>query len=377
MRRLLVFLSLTTQAFGAFSYYRALSIDHAKCGSSDLSNFPVLVSISHATLKTIANGGHIQHTATQTGPAVTMPADLVFAADSAGSTRYSWEVESYDGANGLLLAWVKIPAVSHTADTTFYILYGDAAIVTPQNTSSLAPGTVWDANYRGVWHLPNGATLSVTDSTVNGNNGTVVGTAAAVAGKIDGAQSLNGATEDSVSASASLAITGDITIEAWVLTSLSGSARAVFTGYQNGGAYPGYALRVAANGLPGFYSGTVGWVDSLSTVNNGTFHHIAVSLSGASVSFYKDGAPDATKTSAAPNSYNGVRYIGGDGTYFFPGTLDEVRVSNTGRSANWILTEYNNQNAPGNIGADNFIKFGAETAASNTIAIRHRVIGGE
>lgn len=95
------------------------------------------------------------------------------------------------------------------------------------------------------------------------------------------------------------------------------------------------------------------------------------------MSFYKDGAPDVTKTSAAPNSYSGVRYVGGDGTYFFSGTIDELRVSSTARSANWILTEYNNQNAPGNIGADNFIKFGAETSTSNTITIRHRVIGGE
>jgi hypothetical protein len=30
----------------------------------------------------------------------------------------------------------------------------------------------------------------------------------------------------------------------------------------------------------------------------------------------------------------------------FTGTLDEVRVSKTARSADWVKTEYNNQNSP-------------------------------
>jgi len=379
MRTLLAFLFLAAQAFGAFSYSRTLTIDHTKCGASNSSNFPVLVSISHSTLKTVANGGHIQHTATQTAPAVTMPADLIFSADSSGNTRYPWEVESYDGTNGILIAWVKIPTVTYAADTSLYMLYGDGTITTAQNVGSLAPANVWDANYQGVWHLPNGGTPSAFDSTANGNSGTVAGTAAATAGKIDGAQMLDGATDDSIPSSASLNITGNITIEAWVMTGLSGGAtRAVFTGYQNGGAYPGYAMRVAGNGVFGFYSGNSGWADSSNEVNDNLFHHIAVSLSGTSVFLYRDGTLDAARTSAAPNAYSGVRYIGGDGMYFLPGTIDEVRVSNAARSADWILTEYNNQNAPGNVGADAFLKFGTESNLQPAGSrIRHRAMGGE
>src|SRR4029077_21258933 len=37
------------------------------------------------------------------------------------------------------------------------------------------------------------------------------------------------------------------------------------------------------------------------------------------------------------------------------GVIDEMRVSNIARSADWILTEYNRQNAPGT-----FITLGAE-----------------
>ena len=35
-----------------------------------------------------------------------------------------------------------------------------------------------------------------------------------------------------------------------------------------------------------------------------------------------------------------------DGTGYFNGAIDEVRLSNVARSAAWISTEYNNQYAP-------------------------------
>ena len=40
--------------------------------------------------------------------------------------------------------------------------------------------------------------------------------------------------------------------------------------------------------------------------------------------------------------------------YTFGGILDEIRVSGSERSADWIKAEYNNQNAPSNIGSPGF-----------------------
>jgi hypothetical protein len=36
----------------------------------------------------------------------------------------------------------------------------------------------------------------------------------------------------------------------------------------------------------------------------------------------------------------------GGGGYFYHGLIDELRISNTVRSAGWIATEYNNQSSP-------------------------------
>src|SRR5206468_9845528 len=78
---------------------RSLTIDHTKVPSTQ-SNFTVLVSVTDAALKTVANGGHV---ANANGY------DIGFYADFVGTIKLKWEVEKYDGTTGNLIAWVKIP----------------------------------------------------------------------------------------------------------------------------------------------------------------------------------------------------------------------------------------------------------------------------
>tara|TARA_B100000809_G_C14947883_1_gene462801 strand:- start:36 stop:836 length:801 start_codon:yes stop_codon:yes gene_type:complete len=44
--------------------------------------------------------------------------------------------------------------------------------------------------------------------------------------------------------------------------------------------------------------------------------------------------------------FGGAHGAGGGNPHYFDGIIDEIRISNTNRSANWISTEYNNQNSP-------------------------------
>ena len=83
---------------GAFT--RSLTIDHTQVPST-LSDFPVLVSFTNATFKTVANGGHVLGTNMFT-----------FSSDSGGSSLLKWEVERYNATTGELIAWVKIASVS-------------------------------------------------------------------------------------------------------------------------------------------------------------------------------------------------------------------------------------------------------------------------
>jgi len=88
-----------------------------------------------------------------------------------------------------VIALVQVPAVSPTSDTTLYVNYGNASAADQQSIT----GT-WDSNYKGVWHLPNGATLAGNDSTFNANNGAISGSTTATSGQVDGAASFAGTT---------------------------------------------------------------------------------------------------------------------------------------------------------------------------------------
>src|SRR5207248_10454911 len=74
------------------------------------------------------------------------------------------------------------------------------------------------------------------------------------------------------------------------------------------------------------------------------FHHVAITKSGSTVTFYVDGVAGAADAAYDPgftftsNAYIG--YFGSGGGSFF-GTLDEVQVFNTALSASDILGIYN------------------------------------
>jgi len=70
--------------------------------------------------------------------------------------------KTYASSTGQLIAWVKVPNLSNTSDKVLYLYYGNPSATAP--SSAFTQG-VWDSNYLGVWHLPNGMTLSVNDST--------------------------------------------------------------------------------------------------------------------------------------------------------------------------------------------------------------------
>ena len=87
--------------------------------------------------------------------------------------KLKWEVEKYNGTTGNLIAWVKIPSVSSSTDTVFYLMYGDSSI----NTDQSDPPNTWDSNFKGVWHMADSAAnTTIRESTVTGANGTTTPT---------------------------------------------------------------------------------------------------------------------------------------------------------------------------------------------------------
>jgi len=322
---------------GLWSARKPITINHSQvAGTSNLSNFPVLVSLADANLATAANGGSV---GTVNGN------DILFTA-SDGATKLNHEIESYNPSTGQLIAWVQVPTVSPTGDTVIFIYYGNPSAANQQNAAG-----VWDSNYAGVWHLANnGGTISVSDSTSNANNGTATSIAAAT-GKIDGAGSSNGGHLD-VGNAASLQITGALTVEAWVnANAVTGNYYRLLSKFATG-PYNGYELLLDANsGRPYLQLANNGNLNVAygSALTAGSWYHVVGSYDGTNLAVYVNGVSGAAASAAGTLGNTGSVLRLFDASWqsaALNGTLDEVRVSNSARSAGWIATEYNNQSSP-------------------------------
>jgi YD repeat-containing protein len=189
----------------SWTYRKPITISHSNVsGSSNLTNFPVLISLTSDT--------DLQAHAQANGN------DILFT-DSSGTAKLSHEIESY--SNGTLVAWVQIPTLSPSADTAIYVYYGNPAATNQQNSAA-----VWSSSYLAVQHFPSSTTLTAHDSTANGNNGTLVNNPVATSGKIGGAAAFTAANSQYIqNTTLSVPAGSDMTISFWAnITSAQATA---------------------------------------------------------------------------------------------------------------------------------------------------------
>ncbi|MDR3414017.1 MAG: DUF2341 domain-containing protein, partial [Formivibrio sp.] len=335
--------SLTPPQCGlsGYSYVRAIVIDHTHVPNTDQTNFPFLFNTTDPTLANVANGGHVTSLNGY---------DIVFSADPSGQTKLDYELEEYDPVAGQVIAWVRLPKLSHTTDTILYVFYGNTGITGSQQNAA----GVWDANYMGVWHVPNGTQLSLADSTSNGNNATNNG-ATATAGQIDGGMLTDGSTYATIGTPANLAnlAQGNATFSAWVNTS-SGGVGAIMAKDIDGSA--GWELDLGYNNTFGFYLGPNNFILTGSTpAGSSAWSYVTVTLDQSAAqngkaTIYINGVPSGTATGfngQAGDDSAETAYLANDYDWGpFNGSSDELRISNVVRSLDWIATEYSNQSSP-------------------------------
>lgn len=338
-------------------YIRPITIDYTLCGSNDVTDFPVFVKMRDNSLSNKENGGHVNY---RNGN------DIRFYSDIALENQLSWEIISYDDVVGSLIAWVKVPTVSSTGDTTFYITYGDS------NNSTYAGNAqnVWSNSYKRVYHL------NEDYSDVFGYNGTTPNDAVTftTAGKLSNA--------------AQFFVTGNTVITAADTDLPSGSDKRTVSFWFNISSYAqnpaepfriilGYGTTGSFDNAfligPYYYSNNAitfsQWGAALSTdpVNLNQWYHFTMmtDINGA-VTLYLNGQFVTSSVMAINTILDGTFYLGQHldsepDTAKYDGLLSHVTVSDVVRSDDWITTEYNNQNNPGTVDVDGFLKYGTET----------------
>lgn len=349
-----MFLCFAPHAFAAFSYKIPFTVGPAQVPSTQ-TNFPMDVDVTQPSLATVANGGHVTNANGY---------DIGFYTTSdCATTRLPAEREVYTATTGRYTGWVNVTSISN--GTVIYMCYGDASVSTDPNLSGVFGAVpTWPSTYKAVFHLPDGTSLTTNDSTSFAHTLTNTGTTPATAGKIDGAALFDGATQNlSYPANtADLKITNNLTMSTWFKTTTASSM----------GLWVDQ-LQVGANVGVGFFTGTgkiqfVVMADNTTGVtplsyNDGNWHKVDATYASGAIVVYVDGVSVKTGsvTSGTTIAYGTTQpvYIsrGFAAGSFFPGTVDEPRILDTVKSADWIATEYNNQNA-----TSTFYTLGAEVA---------------
>ena len=354
---LLLFLAAPAWAVtcpSGYNYYQVGTVDHTQAGSSDSNNFTLLVSTSDNKLATTGNGGHVTNANGY---------DIIFSSASDGSYALHFESETYTSTNGTINYWVNVGTVSHSSNGTLYMFYGNSGVSTWQGGSV---GSAWDSHYVAVYHLPNGSTLSGADSTSNGNNGTVTG-ATATSGEIDGAASFTASSMQYIDVGNAPSIQVQMmTLSAWVYLPDTNGIYSIYGGSGGSDGYP--ELRIYNGGYMQFLAQGVAYIGGASgNFGAGAFHLIGITFDGTNGTFYIDGSSAGSVSATTVFTYGSdtVQLGKGYGTgEYFNGTIDEERVSNSVRGADWILTEYNNQKSNSTM-----VTWGAENSCGGTAPV--------
>ena len=310
--------------------------------AGDVTGFPIWISLANdPDLGAYARDDH---------------SDVYFV-DNTG-TPIAFEITAWNKSSGTLQAWVRIAHLAPTPGmpnpNELHLRFG--GITAPQAFD----GTdVFDNNFSAVWHLDGLSGTTVADATAT-TPGTLSGTATPAPGQLGNGLAFTG-TASSVSFTSPITGGGSSTMSAWVDEAPSSAAYsyalivigtaatdqarwfyAMHGGHNQSicaGLYSDDDVPSPANILP-----DTSW-KKLDWVYDGNAKRSRLYVDGTEIDSLVLGTASTTSTAGmfanAPAAYQNY------GTTAFNGVLDEVRISKSARSANWLRTEYNNQHDPG------------------------------
>ncbi len=350
----------------AWSERRLVSIDPAQVSTTQ-TNFPVLLTGANFDASFFS-------TVSSTG------LDIIFA-DSDGTTLLPREIVAVSTTAQTLEAYVRIPSVSDTVTTTFYVYYGNDASTVTNSTS------VW-VNQVAVWHMQEDPTITtdgrcgggsdaMCDSTANNNHATstnfvtsdVTSTPSGSGYQFGGTKVFNAQSDTSLDL-------GVHSISFWMRPDSTQNTENVYSIMGKNCSGQSWDLQYDNDGdiwngstQPSPFSRMLSWnkdaatdpyvISASGSITEDAWQYITFTWdetygptsgryfsNGVELSYYGaevDGL-------APPNDFTcGNVYIGGlfeGDTRGFHGGMDEMRITTGTLSSAYVLTEYNNQSAP-------------------------------
>jgi PKD repeat protein len=213
-----------------------------------------------------------------------------------------------------------------TSDSFRYTVADDDGA--PSNVANVAVTVSNNASLVAAYAFEEASGNTATDSSGNGNNGTLSGATRSASGKIGSALVFNGSGAlVTIPDSNSLDLTTAMTLEAWVFPTATGGWRDVIYKGPNDTYYLEGSSDAGPPAVGGTFSGNS--LFGNAALQSNTWSHLAATYDGATLRLYVNGAQVASRpqTGAIPAS-SGALSLGGDALYgqYFAGRLDEVRI---------------------------------------------------
>ena len=328
----------TVENYNNWTNHKTLTINTTASGANDLNtvyNFPVLVRLTTANAPGFGtNSGN----------------DFRFSKTSYAQA-FPYQLDYLSPTKDTAAVWVLVDTVlGNSASQVIVMHYGN---VSASNASN--GGAVFDTGnaFRGTWHLGETGGTNFSDATLHGVTGISENwtSTADTAGIIGRAQKFDSVSHHYITMGpGKTGITGNVprSIEAWIKGNQSVSWNGI-VGYMPNNATANTWFELEENASnPTDYCVDFYGTDYTSTTptNDQAWHHVVGTYDGTTGRFYVDGV---LKANGAPTSTQSTidsfliawRQNGGS---YFKGVIDEVRLSSTARSADWVNLSYQNQN---------------------------------
>ncbi len=336
--------TVSIPAYPTWKYSRRLTLNTTAEGadvSGDVTGFPVLIRLTSDNFD--FSGARPDG------------ADIRFT--KANGTPLSYEIEKWDMENGEADVWVKTDTIYGNDSTQYIVMYWGNPEAADRSNSAAVFDTA--SGFAGVWHMGQTAGTTVADATANRFHGTSTATVP-VPGTIGTAQSFDGKSsmiEIAGPATSRLNFLpeGSFTVSAWAMTAAGADSLFHAVLFKSNFQY-GIQINRSCQWEFVTFIDKSGWVGSHFPASADRWHFIAGVRQGNKQYLYVDGTcVDSIGTFMAGNFslaedtpfHIGHCPDGGlDPDRYFKGAVDEVRISNTAKSPDWIKLCYMNQKTP-------------------------------
>jgi biopolymer transport protein ExbB len=250
-------------------------------------------------------------------------------------TPLKFHIERFDPQTQIALVWVRVPRLTGGANTDkIFLYYGN------KNATSAADAAgTYDANQALIYHFA-AAKDAPQDTTGYKSEPTAFEAEVNPASLIGGGVKFGGAQTISIpsnNGALHLAPNKGFTLSAWVRFAAPQS-----NAYIAQLADQGRELVLGIEGTQAFvrYNGGVGQpvtVTQSGQLTSGDWHHLAVRIGDGRLTLFVDGSDDG-HANAEVQEIGGVLTVGGTAakSNYFTGELDELEVSDSVRSADWL-----------------------------------------